>query len=153
MLKKIFNPKVILGISILGLFLTACNKSPSEPAADPNAEIVILSPAGGEKLKVGSTFTIKWKTQGKGLEEVNAVNIELSPDSGITWKGLLTSSISMSNTSEGKYDWVVPGEINIKGVIYPLTGKTNLLLKVMQYSTSDNNKIAISKKTFSIVSP
>jgi hypothetical protein len=134
-----------------GLSLSGCDSSdPAGPAGDPNAQIVILSPAGGEKLMVGETLHIKWKTQGKGLEEVNSVNIEITPDDGKTWLTLLNRSIGTEDGGWGDYPWIVLGSMARTGTYFQLFDKTNLRLRISQYSTSDANKKAVSRN-FSIV--
>lgn len=140
----------IMALTLLGQLLTSCESSPTSPATDPNAEIVILAPVGGESFFVGDSLKVKWKTQGKGIEEVNAVNIELSPDSGKTWVGLLNRSIGVDDARWGNFSWPIPGEITRLGVTYSLVGSAKIHIKVMQYSTADTNKIAITRKPFAI---
>jgi hypothetical protein len=129
--------------------LTACEKAATEPDdTDPNAQIVIQSPKGGEKFKVGQTVKIAWSVKGKGLTEVDAVNIEVSPDSGKTWMTLLTRSIGVNDPAWGNYSWTVPVSLEKLGVTYPLAA--NCKVKIMQYGTGDPNKIAVLKSTFAV---
>lgn len=141
-----------LGLAWAGAYLDACNSSTAPVVeADPNAEIVILAPTGGERITIGDTLRIKWKIQGKGIDEVNAVNIELSPDSGRTWVELLTKSIGIDDPLWRNYPWPVLNQVVRLGVPFNLANNDKVLLKIMQYSTSDTNKIATTKKPFSIV--
>ena len=146
--------RILLGglfLTLAGHLMTGCETNPVVPTSDPNDEILITSPVGGESITIGDTLRIKWKLQGKGLTEVNAVNIELSPDSGKTWVGLLKKSVSIDDPLWGNYPWAVLNEVLRLGVTYSLENNSKILLKVMQYSTADTNKIAITKKTFSIL--
>ena len=140
-----------LGCILGGRLLVGCETSSTTPETDPNAEIIILSPVGGERFVIGDTLRVKWKVQGKGLAEVNAVNIDLSPDSGKTWVGLRSKSIAVFDSTWGSFPWPIPSEIMRLGVTYSLANNTRLRLKIMQYSTADTNKIAVTRKTFSIV--
>lgn len=143
---------IVLGLA--GLLLIGCGEETVAPPTDPDAEIVILSPKGGENFKVGTTQRIQWKLQGKGLTEVNAVNIELSPDSGKTWLGLLlTRSVALADPDWADYQWAIPAQLIRLGVSHDLVGNSKLLLRVMQYSTGDPNKITVMKKPFSISAP
>lgn len=139
-----------LDLYIGALSLAGCDSNSTAPVTDPNAEIAILYPVGGEHVFIGDILRIKWKAQGLGLEEINAVNIELSPDSGKTWVGLLTKSIGTSDTLWGEFPWTIPSEVKKLGVTYPLSDNANIFLKIMQYSTADKNKIVVTKKPFTI---
>jgi hypothetical protein len=147
-----FLPSLIVGLGIImGChFLAACDSPTSAPETDPNAQIVLLSPVGGERYKVGETVHVKWKTQGKGDEEISSANILVSPDSGKTWIGLLRGSIGVDDPLWGDYAWTVKREMVHLGVTWDLSGNTRVMLKVMQYSTADANKIAVTKKPLSI---
>ncbi len=145
---------VLALIGAAGQILTGCEEeSTLAPPADPDAEIVLLAPQGGEKVAAGSVLSIRWKLQGKGLDEVNAVNIEVSPDSGKIWSGLLTKSIPVGSADWGDYSWKIPETLTKLGVIYDLKGNSRMLVRVTQYSTADKNKIATLKKTFTITAP
>ena len=141
----------MVGLLGLSLALWECDSSTATEATEPNAEIAILSPIPGESYQVGSELPIKWRAVGKGLDEVNAVNIELSPDSGKTWLGLLDKSIGTGDPAWGVYPWPIPADIRIAGVARALSGNTKVRIRISQYSTSDPNKIVVSPKTFSIV--
>ena len=144
---------MLLALLLCGQCLTACDPPTKPDPGDPDAEIAILSPQGGERLKAGTSFLVEWKLQGKGFDDINAVNIELSPDSGKFWVSLLDRSIGVGSPDWGKYSWTVPSEIMHLGTSYNLVGNSRLYLRVMQYSTSRKNLIAVNKKPFSIVGP
>lgn len=143
---------VALATALGGLVLTGCDSTDSGPEGDPNAEIVITSPRGGETFHVGDTLRVKWKAQGKGLTEVDAVNIEVSPDSGKTWLTVLTRSIGTRDANWGNYPWAIPATLERLAIVYTLTGNAKCMIKIMQYSTGDPNKIA-STKAFTISGP
>ncbi len=132
-------------------YFSGCQAAPVEAATDPEAEIVILSPRAGDRFEIGATLPVKWKTQGKGIDEVNAVNIDLSPDSGKTWVGLLDKSIGLGDPKWGSFQWTIPADIQALGVHFDLADDSRIRIRIMQYSTSDANKIAVSQKSFSFV--
>ena len=141
------------GLVLLGLLLANCGSdSPTEAPADPNAQIVITSPLPGDVFYTGDSLRIKWKLQGNGLTDINSANIELSPDSGKTWIGLLNKSIGLDDPRWGNYAWLIPTDITHLGKTVSLSNDNVVLLKVMQYSTSDSNKIAILKLPITIKS-
>lgn len=139
--------------TFVGQFLIGCDDSPASPPTDPDAQIVLTSPKGGETFKVGTTVRIKWKLQGKGLDEVDGVNIEVSPDSGRSWVGLVNRSIGPDDSSWGDFGWPVPASLVHLGKAYALAGNSQLMARVMQYSTGDSNKIAVTRKPFSVAAP
>src|SRR5688500_9836527 len=89
-LRRSGTPFLVAGLGLAGQLLTGRTEAPTSPPGNPEAQIILQSPSGGETIAVGGILHIRWKLQGKGLEEINAVNIEVSPDSGKTWIGLLT---------------------------------------------------------------
>ena len=135
-------------LALAVLAVIGCDSEPAGPEGDPDAEIVILSPKGGETWYVGDSVDIKWALQGRGIQEVNGVNLELSIDSGKAWLGLLKGSLP--TTERGSYRWGVPGSLVKLGVTYDLTAAAAIFLRISQYSTADPNKIVVSKKPFKI---
>lgn len=139
-----------LGFILACLLLNACGSDSTGPTVDPDAHIVLLAPSGGERFKVGQAIRVRWKTQGKGDEEVTAANIFLSPDSGQTWIGLLKGSIGREDPLWGDYAWTVPPALVNLGVTWDFARNDRVLLKVMQYATGDAKKTAVTPKAFSI---
>jgi hypothetical protein len=93
------------------------------------SSITLLDPNGAEILTAGSTYTIKWESQGV----VNNVLVQFSIDDGKTWTGVYPSNVG--NT--GQYDWLVP-----------LVDADKCLIRV---SSSDNLGVYdVSDATFSI---
>src|SRR6476659_4038155 len=71
--------RIGLLLAVTGPFLIACGEDTTGPN-NPNAEVVLLSPQGSETYHVGDSLQIRWKAQGKGLEEISSVVVSLSPD-------------------------------------------------------------------------
>jgi hypothetical protein len=61
--------------------------------------VQVLAPNGGESIIRGSTFSIRWQTQG----EIPLLGINLSVDGGATW-----TYVASPEGSAGSYDWPVP---------------------------------------------
>ncbi len=76
----------------------------SEEAPRPKAFIKILTPNGGEELRGGETYTIKWES-----EQVPQVYIKLrkGEDTYYGPEGMITDVIK----NEGFYEWIVPGTL------------------------------------------
>lgn len=70
--------------------------------------LVVAAPDGGETLKYGSTFDIRWATVGN----VANVNIEYSSDDGQTYTG-----IAMSLPNTGTYTWSVPAVASTRAIV------------------------------------
>jgi hypothetical protein len=91
--------------------------------------ITLSEPNGVEMLTAGSTYTIKWESQGT----INHVLVEFSINDGETWSIVYPSS--EGNT--GQYDWLVP-----------LVDADRCLVRV---SNNDNLRVYdVSDATFSI---
>lgn len=143
---------VRLGLLLLvaGPLLIACDDA-SGPGTDPNAELVLLAPTGGETYHVGDSLHVRWKAQGKGQEEINSVTVALSPDSGKTWANLKNGSIAPQDAQWGDFPWKIPATLTAKGTDFDLAGRTNVLVRVQDYvDVSDANKTAIVAKPISI---
>ncbi len=61
--------------------------------------LIVMSPNGGEKFYVGSTYAITWTSYGT----VGDVKIEYSTDNGDSWSTILDAA-----ANNGSYDWPVP---------------------------------------------
>ncbi len=70
--------------------------------------ISLLSPNGGERWDVGSTYDITWNSSG-----VNEVRIEYSIDGGINWL-LIPATIPAAG---GSFPWLIPDEPSTKCVV------------------------------------
>jgi hypothetical protein len=83
------------------------------PAQLVHPEVKILSPNGGEALKVGTKHMIKWTTQpdakksGSSANVSALVEISLSDDGGTTW-------VPVTNRFEiktGEWEWTIPNKV------------------------------------------
>jgi len=145
---------VRLGLFLLvaGPLLIACGDDTSGPETDPNAELVLLAPKGGETFHIGDSLHVRWKAQGKGLDEINSVTVSLSPDSGKTWASLKNGSIATQDAQWGDFPWKIPATLTAKGIDFNLSGKTNVLVRVQDYvDVSDANKTVVVAKPITIL--
>jgi subtilisin family serine protease len=62
--------------------------------------ITVLYPNGGESFFAGDQVEMTWT----GSQTIANVEIAYSPDNGLTWTGIITST-----PNDGKYQWKVPG--------------------------------------------
>ncbi|NBV13107.1 MAG: hypothetical protein EBS07_03455, partial [Sphingobacteriia bacterium] len=70
--------------------------------------ITVQQPNGAEVLPVGTTYTIRWSS---GF--VNNVRIEYSSNNGSTWADIISSYPAVA----GYYDWVVPSNLTVQGIV------------------------------------
>ncbi len=138
------------GIILGGLAFSGCESGPNEPAADPNAQILITYPKGGETFYVDDSLHVKWALQGAGLTDISSINIELSLDSGRTFATILRKSISVDDAGFGDYAWKIPATIMKDGAAVPLAGRNDLFFRVKEYNPSSPNQVAVMKKPISI---
>jgi len=141
-----------LFLLIAGPLLIACNGSGTGPAEDPNAQLVLLEPLGGETYHLGDSLHVRWKAQGKGLDEISSVTIALSPDSGTTWISLKNGSVGTEDVQWGDLVWKIPATLSARGMDFDLAGRTHVLVRVQNYQNdADPNQRAVTPKPISIV--
>lgn len=153
---KVLRPFLAIGMmlpAIAGQFLTGCESSPEAAPVDPDAQIVILSPEGGESYRVGQVVPIRWKTRGKGDQEVNAVSLELSPDDGAGWIFLVNRAIGIDDEAWGDYAWTVPDKVARQGREYALAGNGTLRIRIRQYNSGNPDQTAVLAEPFSVSAP
>lgn len=138
------------GILIGCLAFSGCESAASEPPADPDAQIIITYPKGGETFFVNDSLHVKWSLQGAGLTDVSSINIELSLDSGRTFATILGKSIAIDDAGFGDYAWKIPAMIMRGGAAQPLAGRKDLFFRVKEYNPSGPNQVAVMKKPFAI---
>lgn len=93
--------------------------------------VTIISPNGGEELRVGTDTTLRWASQGLG----STVNIELSRNGGTSWEPLFAAT-----ANDGQEVWRVTG---------PDTSNARLRI-----SAGTNAAVFdVSDSTFRIVTP
>jgi len=142
---------VVLAASSTLLPLSGCSKSATGPSAD-SSQIVLLTPKGGETFHVGDTLKVTWKVQGKGLTDIAAVDVELSPDNGKTWGLYLSVSSIFPGTAQWEnFFWKIPSTFDFVGTTITFANDSQCLLRVEQYDTSDPNQISVTKSQFTIL--
>ncbi len=112
--------KTILSFFLLSLFIVCLSCSSSLP----DNGIKILSPNAKDKLKVGDSFEVRWKTEVAESEVGPTVTIEFSRDEGKSWE-----KVQENVQNSGKYIWTVP---NVEHKKYVLSNKTFKLRIVSQ---------------------
>ncbi len=118
----LFGVALIVFVFVGYLFISYGSKS-----------IQLIFPQGGEELKIGETYQIKWKAK-----KINRIGIVLFSKDGAKW---LAKNIK---AKEGKYDWIIyPGQ--------ELGG--GYALAVLEYPWKKGNKISYSEGTFAITYP
>ena len=131
--------------------LTACGGESAGPEGDPDAQLVLLQPKGGETFHVGDSLRVRWMAQGKGLEEISSVAIWLSPDSGQTWITIKNGSIAPTDDEWGAYGWKIPATVLGQGNTFALAGDAKILVRVQDYqNTTDTHKTAVVPRPLSV---
>lgn len=146
-----FHAAVLAGSLLSGLALSGCSKDedPTGPAGDPDAKIIISSPAAGATYHVGDSLRIQWTYKQDPVDPMDGFNISLSPDSGAHWASLLTNAI---NPDLGKFAWKIADDsiyIQTLDAKLPLAGSSKCMVRVEQYGTGDPHKKILSR-TFTI---
>lgn len=149
-LKLSIGFRAAAGTILAGLIFPACESGTIEPLGDPDAQILITHPKGGETFYVNDSLHVKWALQGDGLTDVNSVTIDLSIDSGRTFATILGKSISVTDPQFGDYAWKIPASIVKNGLAMPLTGHKDLFFRIKEYNPSSANQTSVMKKPFSI---
>jgi hypothetical protein len=140
-----------LVLTVLLQLLTACGEESTGPSGDPDAQLVLLEPRGGETYHVGDSLRVRWMAQGKGLTEISSVALTLSPDSGQTWIYLLNGSIAPADGNWGAYGWEIPASLTAKGTTFALAGNVKILVRVQDYqNVSDVHKTAMVPKPIAV---
>jgi hypothetical protein len=127
---------------------TACDSTDSPPAS--TGLITLTSPRGGESVKVGETVHIKWTVKVDD-QAPNAVDPQLSLDTGKTWLNIRQGSIPDNSVMWGDFPWLVDS-VKVSSVKVPLAGK-QVLLRVAQYNTSLPEQISALTKLITITAP
>lgn len=92
-------------------------------AAAPSS-VTVLQPNGSEVLSTGSTYSIKWVSQGT----INRVLVEFSVDDGKTWSEVYPPSV----VNTGQCSWLVPA-IDAERCLVRVASRDNLRV----YDVSD----------------
>jgi len=92
--------------------------------------IKVTAPNGGERLAIGSTYTITWTS----TATIGDVKIDYSTDNGFSW-----TEIAAATENDGQYDWLVPDTLSDTCLV--------------QVSKIDGDPTDVSDAVFSIVTP
>ncbi|MDD3803375.1 MAG: hypothetical protein PHW02_03180, partial [bacterium] len=95
--------------------------------------ITIVSPNGGESLRIGETYPIHWKWLGN----FSRIKIDYSNDGGTTW-----FAIAANDTNDGSYSWTIPSAT---------LGTTQCRIRLT--NLSDNLSTDISDANFLLTPP
>jgi hypothetical protein len=146
--------RTALALTALAQILTGCGEDAAGPAGDPDAQLVLLDPKGGETFHVGDSLKVRWKAQGKGLTEISSVALWISPDSGDTWILMKNASIAPTDADWGAFGWKIPANLLNKGASISLAGDTKVLVRVQDYqNSSDPHKTASLPEPIAVLEP
>jgi hypothetical protein len=93
--------EMIVLLVLVSLFLSFCARFST--ADLPDKGIAILSPKAGDVVPKGTSFEIQWKIEGSNPEIGAVATIELSKDTGKSWK-----QVEENVPIAGPYVWKVP---------------------------------------------
>jgi len=116
--------KLMLSFFLSFLFIVCLSCSSNLP----DNGVTILSPNAKDKLKVGDSFEVRWKTEVPESEFGPMVTIEFSRDEGKSWE-----KVQENVQNSGKYIWTVP---NVEHKKYAISNKTFKLRIVSQSKPS-----------------
>jgi len=105
----------------LSFLLVACLSCSSNL---PDNGVTILSPNAKDKIKVGDSFEVRWKTDVPESEFGPMVTIEFSRDEGKSWE-----KVQENVQNSGNYLWTVP---NVEHKKYAISNKTFKLRIISQ---------------------
>ena len=104
--------KLSLSVFLSFLFIVCLSCSSNLP----DNGVTILSPNAKDKVKVGDSFEVSWKTEIAESEFGPMVTIEFSRDGGKSWE-----KVAENVPNSGKYVWTVP---KVEHKKYAFTNKT-----------------------------
>lgn len=126
----------------------------NQEASGSQPSVTVISPNGGEVLKIGETYSIKWSSA--GFKPGDEVSVSLREDLGNTTAPCFYSLAKLTNdaSGQGSYDWKILPEYNTKICNSKVTGKK---FKITVYIVSNNSSVAMpsdeSDNSFTIVAP
>ena len=112
--------KLVLSFFLSFLFIVCLSCSSNLP----DNGVTILSPNAKDRVKVGDSFEVLWKTGVPESEFGPMVTIEFSRDEGKSWE-----KVQENVQNSGKYIWTVP---NVEHKKYAFTNKTFKLRIISQ---------------------
>ena len=112
--------KLMLSFFLSSLFVVCLSCSSNLP----DNGVTILSPNAKDKVKVGDSFEVLWKTEVPESEFGPMVTIEFSRDDGKSWE-----KVQENVQNSGNYIWTVP---NVEHKKYAISNKTFKLRIISQ---------------------
>jgi len=112
--------KLMLSFFLSFLFMVCLSCSSNLP----DNGVRILNPNAKDKVKVGDSFEVLWKTEVPESEFGPMVTIEFSRDGGKSWE-----KVAENVQNSGKYVWTVP---NVEHKKYVVSNKTFKLRVISQ---------------------
>ncbi len=104
-------------------------------AAKSPAELVqVLSPAGFEKLQLGQTVNITYRSQ--GVSAGTTYTVALSTDGGLTYQTLFSAAPAVNSSGNGSVSWTVPNNNAL------LTTGNTALVRVTANDGSHSNGVS-----------
>lgn len=138
------KPLAVLAALAAACLFAACNESATEPKA--TGRITFTSPAKGAALKVGDSLRVRWITKDDADDPFTSVQILLSNDDGKTFYQLINKSVKPGAPEWEKVAWLITDSLEYKtGSKIKVSGCAACRVKVMEYSTADPEKIAVSE--------
>lgn len=154
---------IILTLGGIGFYYHSTKTQPAVQSQESNnnqeasgsqPSVTVVSPNGGEVLKIGETYSIKWSSA--GFKPGDGVSVLLREDLGNTTAPCFYSIATLNSEASGQgfYDWKILPEYNTKTCNSKVAGKK---FKITVYIVSDNSSVAMpsdeSDNFFSIVAP
>ena len=140
--KRYYACASLAALALAGsLGIAACDSnSSSATAPDADKWIALTTPLGGETYKVGDSLRIKWTVKDNPAGNIEAVDVELSPDSGKTWGFLpwgpskTTGSVKPTSPYWENFAWKITDTLYIasKDASIKLAGR-QCLVRVKDY--------------------
>ncbi len=100
--------------------------------------IKVISPNGGEILKEGSTYQIKWNSS-SGIGKISQINLIDINENRTSSLGAYVIATNINNT--GSYNWTVPQDLHLKKDFSytPRFNLPNFKIRIYAYCTSCSN--------------
>ncbi len=108
------------------------------------ASLRILSPKGGDVYALGDSLHVTATASGNDQGTINAIDVFLSPDGGLTWGTLSDQSLPVVAQSSVNFSWKIPTLFTANGKIFSLAENSNCMIRIAQRNTSDPLKAAVS---------
>ena len=119
-------------------------KGGSKIATSTISTITVISPNGGEILKAGNSYTIKWKTE--GIDKKTAVSVFLERID----EDMVERTLIVTTTNKGSYKWLIPNS-QMTGSFFRVVLKTGEPYFVSDASDENFSIVQLTKKDILLV--